>query len=73
MSDDDSALLPEPRKFIRENPVWVLGLAPFALVAINLLTISNGDPEVYGYLLQNLSVSAIVLGVVLPVTAPAIV
>ncbi|MDY7011553.1 MAG: hypothetical protein SVV80_12500, partial [Planctomycetota bacterium] len=40
-SDDDSALLPEPRKFIRENPVWVLGLAPFALVAINLLTISN--------------------------------
>ena len=59
--------------FLRDHLVWVLGLVPLVLAALNILWISHGDSEVFAYLLQNLNLVALVLGTILPLISPAIV
>lgn len=66
-------LLPTPSEFLRAHLTWVLGISPFVVAAFNVSIISGGDPEVFAYLLQNLSLVPLVLGVTLPLIPPAIV
>jgi hypothetical protein len=65
--------LPTPSEFLRVHLVWILGITPFLVAALNVLLISRGDPEIFAYLLQNLSLVQLVLGVTLPLIPPAIV
>jgi hypothetical protein len=69
----ETKLLPTPSEFLRDHLVWVLGIAPFVAAAFNVMIISTGDLEVFAYLLQNLSLVSLVLGVTLPLIPPAIV
>ena len=62
-----SQSLPEPKQFLRQNTVWILGLIPFVLAAVKVLTASGGDPQVFTSLLQNLDLTALVLSSVLPI------
>ena len=64
--------LPTPTQFVRENLVWVLGVVPFVLAAVNVLVVSGGDPQVFSYLLQDLGVVPLILSVVIPLIPVAI-
>lgn len=54
------------REFVNRHPIWVIGLIPFGLAAFKILTVSQGDPEVFGYLVQQLDIVGLVLSVTLP-------
>jgi hypothetical protein len=60
-------------QFVRDNLLWVVGTVPLVIAAFNILSISNGDPQVFAYLIQGLSVVQLVLGVILPLIPPAII
>lgn len=62
----DLGRVPTLAGFIREHLTWVLGLVPFAVAAINLLVLSGGNPQTFGYLLQSLNIVSLLLGVVIP-------
>jgi hypothetical protein len=54
------------REFVQKHLLWMLGLIPFGLAAFKILTVSKGDPEVFGYLVQQLDIVGLVLSVTLP-------
>ncbi|WP_199255246.1 hypothetical protein [Mycolicibacterium mengxianglii] len=51
---------------IRDHIVWILGLIPFVLAAFSVLFTSAGDPQIFGYIIQNLNVVSLFLTVTLP-------
>jgi hypothetical protein len=59
-------LLTALSSFVREHPLWAVGLIPFGVVAVDLLVASNGNPVVFGYILQNIDVLPVVLSQTLP-------
>jgi hypothetical protein len=63
---DQDQLLPEPRSFIRENLIWILGIIPFALAGIRVIVVSNGDVEVLRFLMKDLDVIVLMLATILP-------
>jgi len=54
------------RDFARNHALWLLGLVPFAIAALKIFTISAGDLEVFGYLVQHLDLIGLVLSITLP-------
>jgi hypothetical protein len=64
--------LPTPAEFLREHLVWVLGLIPFILAAIEVLIATGGDPLVFSYLIQNMGVVTVVLCSILPLIPLAV-
>lgn len=71
-SRDSTFTLPTPVEFVKRNLVWALGVTPFAFAALNIMAVSRGDPQVFEYLLQNLSVTSVILGATLQLIALAI-
>ena len=63
---------PALSQFVRDHLVWVLGITPFFIAAININSMSAGDPEVFTYILQNLNLAAFMLGVTLPLIPVAV-
>ena len=63
---DDEAILPEPKSFVRDNLVWILGIVPFIMAAYQILKVSSGDPTVTAYLINNLDIPKFALALVLP-------
>jgi hypothetical protein len=53
--------------------IWVLGLTPFAIAAINIMAISYGDSQVFTYILRNLDLVPLILGMILPLIPVAII
>jgi hypothetical protein len=58
--------------FIRRNIVWFAGLTPVTLASVNILGLSAGDPEVFGYLVQNLDLPRLIVGIVIQLIPAAI-
>lgn len=58
--------LPKASEFLDKHLIWVLGLTPFAIAAVNIIRLSHGDSQVYAYILQNLDLVSLILGVSLP-------
>lgn len=52
--------------FVRKNILWFLGLLPFAIAAVNILSVSAGDPAIFGYIIKGLNIGSLVIGVILP-------
>ncbi|MEV0669899.1 hypothetical protein [Mycobacterium sp. NPDC050441] len=65
--EEGSARLPvDFVHFVRQNILWCLGLLPFAIAAVNILSVSAGDPAIFGYIIRGLNIGSLVIGVVLP-------
>lgn len=52
--------------FVRKNILWFLGLLPFVIAAVNILSMSGGDPAIFGYIIKGLNIGSLVIGVILP-------
>jgi len=67
----DRVATPSFADFLSEHFLWILGLAPFTVAALNILVLSGGDQGVIGYLATNLNVTTLLMGAVvqlIPVT-----
>lgn len=65
--------LPSPNDLLQNHLPWLVGLLPFVMAAIQVLGSSEGDPEVFAYLLQNLGVVPLVLSVIIPLIPLAVI
>lgn len=65
-SEDSPHLPTDLADFVRNNILWCLGLLPFAIAAVNILSVSGGDPAIFGYLIKGLNIGSLVIGVILP-------
>jgi hypothetical protein len=52
--------------FVREHAVWCLGLLPFVVATINIVVLSGGKPQVFGYLVKNLDIVGLILSSCVP-------
>ncbi|WP_131809225.1 hypothetical protein [Mycolicibacterium setense] len=66
MDDINAPALDALTDFIRGNVVWLLGLTPFGVAAVQVLLMTGGDPQVFGYVMQSINVVPAVLGLSLP-------
>ncbi|WP_156771898.1 hypothetical protein [Mycobacterium sp. 1245805.9] len=65
MAGNENALL-TLSGFFRDHLVWILGLIPFAFVALKLLWVSHGDLEIIAFLLKDLDIVSLVLSTITP-------
>ncbi|WAJ43542.1 hypothetical protein OK015_20380 [Mycobacterium sp. Aquia_216] len=59
-------IFPNWREFARDHIIWILGLLPLVLAGIKLFAVSEGDPEVFRFLLRDLNVVQLVIATVVP-------
>lgn len=59
--------------FVQKNLLWVIGITPLVIAALNILAISGGDPQVAAYVLEDLNLISLIMGIILPLIPVAIV
>lgn len=55
-------------EFFKGNFVWLLGLVPVFLAGLRIWTVSQGDSEVFLFLLKNLNAVQLLLATIIPLT-----
>ena len=66
MSADSENAMPTVADFVGKHLTWVLSLFPFVVAGIRLVVVYRGDQEVLRYLVQDLSIVALLMATVVP-------